>query len=178
MNYSIKDVFKKPDVRMIVIIGLMIAFEVVMHRLLGIQTPIVQINFGFVPIIIIAILYGPFYSGLAWGMADVIGTLLFPTGAFFPGFTITAFLSGVIFGIFLFKAKSYITSTVVSVLIVNIFMNMLLNTYWLTVLYQRGFIILLPDRLIKCAITIPVQIIAIYLIQKYRPQLEKTSSVR
>ena len=176
MNYKIKDIFKKPDVRMIVIIGLMIAFEVILHRLISIKTDIVQMHFGFIPIVIVAILYGPLYSGIAWAMADTIGTLLFPTGAFFFGFTVTALLSGIIFGIFLYKAKSYVISTVISVLIINILFTLCLDMYWLHLIMKQAFVVLLPARVIKCCIMIPVQIIAIYLIQKYSPQLEKRTS--
>jgi len=176
MNYKIKDIFKKPDIRMIVIIGLMIAVEIVLHRFISIKTDIVQLHFGFIPIVIVAILYGPFYSGLAWAMADTIGTLLFPTGAFFFGFTVTAFLSGVVLGIFLYKARSYILNTVIAVLIINVCFTFLLDMYWLHLIMKQAFILLLPARVIKCAIMIPVQIIATYLIQKYSPQIEKRTS--
>jgi Predicted membrane protein len=167
MNYKLKDVFKKPDIKMMCMIGIMIAIEVVTHRMLGIQTPIVQIHFGFIPIVVVALLYGPFYSGLAWAIADTIGTLLFPTGAFFPGFTITAFISGVIFGIFLYKSKKTILNTILAVLIVNIFMTLALDMYWIYVISGQTFIALLPSRLIKCAVMIPTQIIAILLIKKH-----------
>lgn len=176
MNYNIKDIFKKPDVKMISIVGIMTALEVVLHRLISIQTPIVQIHFGFVPIIIIAILYGPLYSGLTWAIADVIGTLLFPTGAFFPGFTVTALLSGIIFGIFLYKSKSNIINIILSVFIINLFFTLFLDMFWLYLLTKNGFLILLPTRLIKCGVMIPTQLIITYLITKSIHRITKTSS--
>lgn len=178
MNYKSKDIFKKPDIKMIAVIGIMIALEIVLHRFLSIQTPTVQIHFGFVPIVIIAMLYGPFYSGLAWAMADVIGTLMFPTGALFFGFTLTAFLSGVIFGIFLYKSKSNVLNTVIPVLLINIFLTLLLDMFWLYMITGQGFLILLPQRLIKCAFMIPTQIICTFLIKKYSSKIIRTSSLR
>ena len=176
MNFKLKEIFKKPDIKMIVTIGIMIAVEVIMHRMLSIKTPTIQLHFGFVPIVLVAMLYGPFYSGLAWAMADVIGTLLFPTGAFFPGFTVTAFLSGVIFGVFLYKSKMPVLSTVTAVIIINIFLTLILDMYWIYLITDQAFVALLPERLIKCGVMIPIQIAAIVLIKRYEPKLKKTSS--
>ena len=176
MNYKLKDIFKKPDIKMIALIGVLIAVEVLMHRLLSIKTPTIQLHFGFVPIVLVAMLYGPFYSGLAWAMADFIGTMLFPTGAFFPGFTLTAFLSGVIFGIFLFKAKMPVVSTVTAVIIINVFLTLILDMFWLYLITDQAFVVLIPERLMKCAVMIPLQIAVILLIKKYEPTLKKTSS--
>lgn len=41
--------------------------------------------------------------------------------------------------------------------IVVIFLNLALDTYWLTILIDKGFMILLPGRLLKGAITFALQ---------------------
>lgn len=176
MNYKLKDIFKKPDVKMIAVMGIMIALEIVLHRFISIQTPTLQIHFGFIPIVFVAIFYGPLYAGLSWAIADILGTLLFPTGALFFGFTITAFLSGMIYGIFLYKSKSNFVNVVIAVLIINIFFTLLLDLYWIYLITGKGFMLLLPERIIKCLVMIPIQIISVVLIKKNSYRIKKTPS--
>ena len=96
----------KTDITKIAIIALMVALEIVCTRLLTVTTPFIRISFGFLPIAIVAIKYGPLQAGAAYIMADLIGFMLFPSGfAFFPGFAITAFLTGCVYGIFMYKRR-------------------------------------------------------------------------
>ena len=67
---------KKFDVRKLVQISLLIALQIILTRFCSIQTPIVRIGFGFVPVVIIASMYGPISAGVANGIADIIGALL------------------------------------------------------------------------------------------------------
>lgn len=75
---------------------MLVAFQIILTRLCSIQTPIVRIGFAFLPVVIIEIMYGTIWSCVANGIAEIIGVILFPTGAFFIGFTLTAILSGVV----------------------------------------------------------------------------------
>lgn len=58
----------------------------------------VQISFGGIFTFFPAILFGPLYGGLASAMVDFLGAMLFPTGAYIPWLTLTAFAGGVIKG--------------------------------------------------------------------------------
>lgn len=49
-----------------------------------------------------ALLFGPFFGGLATGIVDVLGYLLRPEGAYIPFLTLTAILDGILVG-FLFR---------------------------------------------------------------------------
>lgn len=60
-------------------IALLIALEVILGRM-GIMTPIVSINFSFVPLVINAILFGPISAAVSSGLADIIGSLMPPQG--------------------------------------------------------------------------------------------------
>ena len=84
---------KKFDVKKLIQISLLIAIEVILTRFCSINTPIVRIGFGFLPIAIIAMMYGPLSAGISYAIGDILGMMLFPTGSFFPGFTLTAFLT-------------------------------------------------------------------------------------
>ena len=87
----------------IVLSGLLLAILIVFSRFVSIKTPILVISFSYIPIMLSAILLGPEYSCLIAGLGDLIGALLFPFGSYFVGFTITAALSGLVYGLCLYS---------------------------------------------------------------------------
>lgn len=64
-------------VNKIVYMGLLIALKVILTRFLSIQTPIVRIGFGFLPIAVAGIMFGPIFAGIA-AIADILGMIIFP----------------------------------------------------------------------------------------------------
>ena len=89
------------NLKKVIIAALMLAATIVLSRFLSVKTPIIVISFSYIPIMLCAILLGPWWTMLVAGLADLIGALLFPFGAYFVGYTISATLSGLIYGIFL-----------------------------------------------------------------------------
>ena len=94
---------KNNNVRKLVEISLLIALEIILTRFCSINTAILRIGFGFLPIAIIGMMYGPVSAGLAYVIGDILGMMIFPSGSFFPGFTLTAALTGAPYGVFLYK---------------------------------------------------------------------------
>lgn len=156
----------KFDVKKLIQISLLIAIEVILTRFCSIQTPIVRIGFGFLPIAIIAMMYGPLSAGISYMIGDILGVTLFPTGAFFPGFTLTAFLTGIVYGVFLYNKPKTWTRIIGAVLTVCVVLNLGLDTYWLSILTGKGYLLLLPTRIMKTALMIPVQTFIIGVIWK------------
>ncbi|MBQ5782463.1 MAG: folate family ECF transporter S component [Oscillospiraceae bacterium] len=152
------------DVTKITRIGLLIAVEIVLSRFLSISTPITKIGFAFIPLSIIGMMYGPLYGGIAGALCDFIGAILFPIGAYFPGYTLTAFLSGATYGLFLQKdgAKSWGKITAAS-LIINLVYHLGINTYWTTLFTGKGYLALLPTRVFSNVVLVPMEIIVIKL---------------
>ena len=64
----------------LVTIAVFIAIEVILTRFLSIQTPIVRLGFGFLPVAMLAILYGPIWAGVAYAIGDILGMLIWPSG--------------------------------------------------------------------------------------------------
>ena len=56
-----------------VITAFMIALSVVLSKLVSINISFLRIGFGFLPIAILAILYGPVVAAVGYGLADLIG---------------------------------------------------------------------------------------------------------
>lgn len=93
------------NTKKIVIVAMLVAFDVIFSRLLAFNVLIAKVGLGFAATAVCAMLYGPVWAGVCAALADLVGALLFPTGAYFPGFTATAALSGVIYGLFLYKSR-------------------------------------------------------------------------
>ena len=155
----------KINLKHITYIAVLTAMEVVLSRFLSINAWNLKIGFNFVPIVLAAMLMGPVQAGLVAALGDFAGALLFPIGAYFPGFTATAFITGVVFGLFLYKRQSYIR-TLAAVLINQLILGLLVNSLWISILYGSPYFPLLYTRLIQCAILIPVQFIVITVIQQ------------
>ncbi len=144
-------------------VAILIAIEVVLSRFCSIATPIVKIGFGFIPIAIAGMLYGPLWAGTVAGLGDFIGAILFPIGAYFPGFTLTAALSGMVYGSLLHNHKSW-GRIIAAVLIISLGLHLCLDTLWLQMITGKGYMVLLPVRVLKSVIMAPMQVVIIRFI--------------
>jgi len=156
----------------LVIMAVLIAVEIVLSRFLSISAWNTKIGFSFVPIVVGAILLGPVYAGIIGAVADLIGAILFPIGAYFPGFTLTAFLTGLVYGLFLRKEQS-IPRILGAVAINQGILSLFLNTFWISVLYGSPFKPLLITRLPQTGILTVVQIVVIIVLAKVMPRIRK-----
>lgn len=154
----------KMSVKSISIIGILVAMEIILARF-SIHTWNLKIGFSFIPVVVAAIFYGPVTAGLVGAIGDIMGYILFPVGAYFPGFTLTAFVTGMIFGFFLRKSQS-VLNVVLAVLCVQIFVSQFMSTYWISFLYGSPYWALFATRIYQTAAMIAVEIISTLLIVK------------
>lgn len=238
------------NTKMLVSSSLLIAISIILSRVMGIMVPIagvsaLRISFGMIPIYVASFLFGPLMGGLVGMISDVIGFMINPIGgAFFPGFTISAILIGVIPGsvhkivkknniekkiftfntavIFLLTLSAYYVYLVknginfrnyfasfaesrhllVSVLVIGVlivfnvlfpaiiskrsknveergysinviylsvvicivFVTVILNSLWLSILFSKSYILFLPSRLMLGCIKIPLDTLILYTI--------------
>ena len=157
----------------IVLTAVLLAMEIVLSRFLSIKTPLMKISFAFVPTCICAIWLGAKWTVLLNVLGDLIGATLFPTGAYFVGYTISTAIAGLIYGLILYKDekktytnKQFLIRIIISVILVTCISNIGLNTLWISITTGKAFIILLGTRIIKEIIMIPIQIICIFYIEK------------
>ena len=163
----------KLDTRTIVILGLLIAIQIILSRFLSFSVWNMKIGFGFVPIVVAAMILGPVPAALVGGVSDFLGAILFPVGAYFPGFTLTAVLTGAIFGLFLQEKQTPIR-VVFSVALTQLICSQLINTYWISILYGAPYASLFAPRLIQTAVLVPLEIVVIIALAKAM----KNSSLR
>ena len=126
----------------------------------------IKIGFSSIPNEVVAYLFGPVVAPIFGGMMDIVKYLIKPIGGFFPGFTITAIVAGLINGRFLYKKKITMKRAFFVNFLVIVLCDMILNTYWLSILYGKGFFVLFPMRAIKNIIMWPIDSILMYSIIK------------
>lgn len=154
----------KISVKSVSVVGFLVAMEIILARF-SIHTWNLKIGFSFIPIVVAAIFYGPVAGGLVGAIGDVVSAILFPVGAYFPGFTLTAFLTGAVFGWF-FRKKVTVLNVVLSVLVVQGLISQVMNTYWISFLYGSPFGPLFVTRMYQTAAMSGVQIVSILLMDK------------
>lgn len=157
-------------IKKIIIAGLLLATTIVLSRFLSIKTPIVVISFSFIPLMLSGILLGPWWTMMIAGLADLIGALLFPFGAYFVGYTITALLTGFVYGLFLHRKdeklnnKKFVLKLIISCLIVLIVCNGLINSLWIYITSKKAIMAILPTRLLKQIVMLPIEVVIMFFI--------------
>ena len=155
---------------------MLIAIDVIFTRPLAINTSLMKIGLGFTAEVLSAMLFGPWWAAITAAMADLLGSLIFPTGAYFPGFTISVVLMGIVYGIFFYKKDKIrmFPETVIPAVINTCILGLLLNTLWMTVLYtSKGFSGWLLYRLPQEAGLLILHIVLTPLIGKLAEALRK-----
>ena len=164
----------------IILSAFLLALLIVLSRFASIQTQLLVISTSFIPIMMSAIWLGPKYSTLIAALGDLIGAILFPFGTYFPGFTLSAGLSGFIYGIFLYQNSSdipqwkFILKLILSSLLDLGIVNIFIKSLWLHILYQEAYATILTTRIVAQVGMFPIQVIVIFSLEKFtRPYVKK-----
>ena len=152
-----------------VLIALLVALNIVLVRFASINLgPLLRINFGFITIVIMGMLFGPRSAALGAALADFIGAIVFPTGgAYFPGFTLSALATGYIYGKMLYGHKLSISRIVLSNLLVILIVQLFLNPLWLSLITGKAFMVLISARVIISFLMLPIESALIMVTYKY-----------
>ena len=137
--------------------AILIALDVVLTRLLAINTPVMKIGLGFAAVALSAMLYGPWWAALTAGLGDFIGAILFPTGAYFPGFTLTAACTGLIFGLCLYQKPARWRWAILAAGLNTLLISYFANTALICYISGNAFSVMLKARAIQLAVMFPVQ---------------------
>ena len=114
-----------------------------------------EIRLQFLPVAAEGIIFGPLYGGILGGLSDILCYLVRPTGAFFPGFTISAIVQGMIYGIILHKNRS-LKFILLALALDTTIVSLILNPVWLMMLYGNSFVVVFSARILKVIIMFPV----------------------
>ena len=153
--------------RTITTAGLLLAIQMVLSSYGVIEvTDSLKISLAHLAIAPTAILFGPVVAGIQGALSDLLGFMLKPTGPYFPGFTLTAALLGVIYGMLLYKTKRSTWQIIAARVIVCLFVNIALNTVFLTMLYGPSRLATLPIRVMKNLIQLPIDCLLLGTVSK------------
>ena len=129
-------------------------------------TEYLRIGFDFIAKELTGMLFGPAVGCMVGGLSDLIAYIMKPVGGFFPGFTVSTMLAGTIYGMILYKRPVSLVRIIAANTTVTVLINLILNTYWLTILYGDAFLALFPARAIKQMIMLPIEIVLFYAVAR------------
>jgi len=243
--------FRMMSTSVLVKASVLAAISIVLTRALSIMIPLgglpaLRVGFGSIPLIITGMMFGPVVGGVVGVVADLVGVMINPMGgSFFPGFTLSSALYGIISGLMfqtfkihkseknfnlinalvmlgfcvgliglmfsqkfitfaggklkfndpnalpvaivvvlvtlIFSAIPYVVSSkfkgqtkgtgfdkiAFNVNITYIINSLILNTLWLVMMFDKGFMIFLPGRIIAAVAIIPIYTLVIYTLGRY-----------
>ena len=128
--------------------------------------PTVKISLSFIGTALTGALLGPVPAMINGALSDVLVWVIKPFGPFFPGYTLSAILGGLIYGVCLYRrnGKGLYIGAAVSKLLVNAFINVGLNTVWSVIFTGKAYMVLLPTRALKNLIAWPVETVILIVI--------------
>lgn len=130
---------------------------------------IIQMGFGFIGTGIAASILGPIYMMVFATTYDLIDIFIINPGfPFFPGFLLSAILAGFIYACLLWRKEPTWKRVILATLIVTVFINIGLNTIWLKIMYGEAWRALIIPRLVKNAISFPLNSAVLYFILNTR----------
>jgi ECF transporter S component (folate family) len=156
-----------------VLCGLMGALAIVLNYTTSIFiTEYIRIGFSGLPNRIIDYLLGPGVGAIFGGVMDILKYITKPAGgAFFPGYTISAVLGGIIYGFLLYKKPIKLWRVLCAEFLAKLFINCMLNTLWLKIMYGSAFMAILPTRALKNLIMLPIDTAILFFVLTFVSKL-------
>ena len=167
-------------VRTLAVCAMMLALRVV----LGIFTnftlaimPFVKIGFSFIPVVIVAYLYGPVCAGIVSGAGDVLSIILANPTAFSmnPALTACYVWEGILYGVILYQSDMSLKRIITAKAVVLLLCTLPLNTVVLSLMMNIPYPTLL---LYRAAVLIPFAVIEVLIIRLIKPLLERIKAIR
>lgn len=158
--------------RRLTMAAMLTALQVVLGKLAVGNPALVKISLGFIGTALIGYCLGPWLGGTVMVINDIISNTIFNTGsAFFPGFTLSAFIAGVIAGMLLYQQKISWQRAFLYEMIQIVVINVCLTTLWIYLMSLgsgggRTFTALLLIRLPKEIISWPIESLIVYWLLK------------
>lgn len=188
MHLLSKEYWKKAcaqvkDIRILCLCSVFTALQVITASTFIPVSENLRIYFSFFFTALFSCIGGPVMSLICGFAADIINFILFPTGAFFFGYTLSAMLGALIFALFLWDTKITVVKLALSRVFITVFVNILLGSVWTTMMFSKGFIYYVIKSAVKNLALLPFEIVLLAVMFKvilpflYRKHLTKSSSL-
>ena len=156
----------KINTRKLALSAMLITLGLVLTRVLAINTPLMKIGFGFAAVAVSAMLFGPFWAMLTAALGDIVGALLVPVGAFFPGFTLTAAVTGLIYGLCLYGHRGSVVRPIVAALLNCLLVTLLCNTALIAYISGNSYAVLFTARIVQFLVMFPLESLVMIALNK------------
>lgn len=162
--------------RDVAVMGLLAALNVALGEV--VRVPVIPnvlvLSLGFLPLAAAGMLYGVTPAVAVAVVGDVLGALLFPSGSFYFGYTLTAFVTGLFYGLFLHKRDCGVWRALLCQALVSLvcfaFLNSLWALNWVTTDAVGKYI---AARLAAQPLLFPVYAGGLLALRRYRKPLER-----
>ncbi len=185
--------------RSLIVTAMLVAISMVIE-MFSIDIAFAKLNFAFLAIAVIGMLFGP-CMGLAAGFAcDIVGYLAHPDGGFLPAYILVAGLQGFIYGICLYhKADTHriqyvnsktgkmvditlflraIIARLLDVIVINLLINTKLNLHYGFIpdeAYGAAIVARIAKNVIELAIDLPLLFVLLPVVLKIYHQVFRKS---
>ncbi len=128
--------FELKDIRSLAAVAMLLALRIVLGMFANATLPMfgntVKFSAAFIPIAVAGAMFGPIPAGLVGALGDVLSFLIAPTGgAYFPGFTISGLLTGLIYGFALYNEKLSLPRIAIAWAVNALVVESFMAAYWL-----------------------------------------------
>ncbi|WP_295729372.1 folate family ECF transporter S component [uncultured Limosilactobacillus sp.] len=170
--------------RYLTLAAMLTALEVILGKISIGDPAVLKIGLGFIATALVGYCLGPWMGGMVMIVTDIISNTVLNTGnLFFPGFTLSAFISGVIAGMFLYNQQLTWQRVLIYEFCQILITNVIFTTLWIYIMSLnanstgRTFTALLAIRLPKEIISWPIQSLIILVVLRAfsRTRLNKFS---
>lgn len=104
---------------------------------------------------------GPLLGMVTAAVTDTLNFILFPSGAYFPGYLLSEMAAALIYGLFLYRKKITVLRLFGAKVLVNYLVNVGLGCLWSQILYGKGYLYYLVKSLFKNTLLLPLEVIAL-----------------
>ena len=145
----------------------MVALSIVLTRFLGFSpqnTPF-RFEIGFLPITVVAYLFGPIYSMASYTIADIIGSLF---SGYAPNLWITMCqaLTGYVMGLFFHKKKETVLRGTLCFVLIGAIIDILIKSPVFIFMYAWTYKFTFVSRTLNMLINLPIRIFGYYFLIK------------
>ncbi len=170
-NRVISSARELKNLRSLITCSLLIALYVALNSLSSVYiTQELKLTFSYIALAMIGYRFGIITGFFGGALCDLLAYVIRPSGPLHLGFTLSTALTCVVFGIFLYKREfkwwTLLIRTALSRTIVNLFINIALNTFWLSNLYGKGYIVMLFQRVLKNILLLPIEVAILFFVLK------------
>lgn len=163
-NYWKSACSEAKKLRMLMFAALCCALTVVIGSLYVVVGDNLRVYFTCFIIAVGCSVYGPVLGALVAVVTDTLNFILFPSGAYFPGYMIAEVIAAVIYGAFLYRTRISVVKIYCARMIVNYLCNVLLGALWSSILFGKGYLYYLVTSIVKNTLLLPFEAIIMALL--------------